>query len=75
MPYTSDNADIYDIAIAGAAGSLAFNDGSTTYTIDFGNCKIPAESPTVQGRSEIGLPLSVVCRDDGTNSEYKVTKT
>ena len=74
-PFTSDNSDLYDAAIAGAAGSLVINDGSTTYTVDFGNCKIPKDGATVDGKSEIDLPITVNCFDNGTNSECKVTKT
>lgn len=75
VPYTSDNTDLYDQAIAGAAGSLAISDGTDTYTFDFGNCKVPAESPVVGGRSEIQLPLRVNCYRDGATNELKVTKT
>lgn len=75
VPYTSDNSALHDAAIAGAAGSLAVSDGSVTYTFDFGNCKIPAESPVVAGRAEIQLPLRVNCYRDGANNELLVTKT
>lgn len=75
VPYTSDNSDLYDQAVAGAAGSLAISDGSTTYTIAFGNVKAPAESPTVPGRSEILLPLRLDCYSTDAASECKFTKT
>lgn len=75
-PYTSDNTDLHGAAIAGAAGSLVFTDGTDTYTVDFGNCKIPEDGPTVDGKSEIQLPLTVDCLKSGTSdSEIKFTKT
>ena len=52
-----------------------FNDGTTTYTVDFANCKIPKEGPNVDGKSETMLPLTVNCYDDGTDSECKWTKS
>lgn len=76
-PYTSDNTDLKDAAIAGAAGSLVIADGTDTYTFAFGNCKIPSDGPTVQGKSEIMMPITVDCYEDagGTASECKVTKS
>lgn len=75
-PYTSDNEDLLGAAIAGAAGSLVMNDGTDTYTFDFGNCKIPSDGPTVDGKTEIQLPITVDCLKSGTSdSEIKVTKS
>lgn len=74
-PYTDDNEDLYDMAVAGAAGSLVIDDGTTTYTLSFGNLSAPAEGPEVSGRSEIMLPLNLVSEFDGTNREILCTKT
>ncbi len=75
-PFTSDNTDLYGAAIAGAAGSLVVSDGSVTYTMNFGNAKIPAEGQDVSGKSEIMLPLTVdLFHDDASASELKITKT
>lgn len=75
VPYTTANTALYDAAIAGAAGSLVIADGSTTYTIDFANLKIPAESPEVPGKEEINLALNLASYADDSNSECKFTKT
>lgn len=76
VPFTSDNEDLYDAAIAGAAASLAISDGSTTYTFAAANAKIPAEGSDVAGRgSEITLPLTVDWFSDASNSECKCTKS
>ncbi|MFQ5495930.1 MAG: phage tail tube protein [Phycisphaerae bacterium] len=75
LPYDTDNVDLYNAAVAGAAGILVMNDGTTTYTVNIANCKIPADSPNVAGKGEIPLQLTVNCFGDGTNSECKWTKT
>lgn len=77
-PFTSDNSDLYAAAIAGAAGSLAISDGSTTYTFDFGNVKIPAQGAEVEARgSEIQLPLQLMIYEDASSgdSQIKCTKS
>jgi hypothetical protein len=74
-PYTTDNADLYNIAVAGAAASLVMADGTTTYTFDVANAKIPDEGPELSGKAEIMLPLTVNCFADDTNPELKITKT
>jgi len=75
VPYTTDEDDLYDMAIAGIDGSLAFSDGTTTYTIDFGNLKAPAESPVVGGKTEILLPLNFVAYKSGSGSDNEITVT
>lgn len=75
-PYSSNNSALYDAAIAGAAASLAFSDGSTTYTFAAANAKIPADGAEVPGRGgELVLPLTVDWYSDATTSECKCTKT
>lgn len=74
-PYTSDNQDLYAQAVAGAAGTLAVADGTTTYTFAFGNVKIPSRSPNVPGRQEIFLPVRARCYSTASASECKVTKS
>jgi len=76
VPYTSDNEDLYDAAIAGAAAQLSISDGATTYTIDAANAQIPPDGPEVPGAGEeISLPLGVKLYADDTNSECKFTKS
>lgn len=75
LPYTTDEDDLYDIAIAGIDGSLALDDGTTTYTFDFGNLKSAARSPVVTGKTEIIHPITFDCYKSGSDSEIKVTKS
>lgn len=59
LPFDSVHEPLYDTAAAGYAGTLAWSDGSTTYTWTLTNCKA-AESPIeVPGRSEIVMPLNL----------------
>lgn len=75
-PYTVDNIDLEDQAVAGAAGILVLTDAVTTYTFNFANVKSESEGPDGSGRSEIFLPLnSMTCYSDATSSAVKVTKT
>ena len=75
IPYTSDNADLHDIAVAGAAASLAWSDGTTTYTVAAANAKAPADGPEVPGRDEIWIDLSMQLLADQSASECKFTKS
>ena len=76
VPYTADNTDLEDQAIAGAAGILVVTDAVTTYTFDFANVKSESEGPDNPGRSEIFLPLNnMTCYATAANSAVKVTKT
>lgn len=75
VPYTPDNTDLLDQAVAGAAGTLAWTFDSSTYTWAFGNLKAPSESPGVAGKSEIDLTLNMEAFHDGTNPVIKCTKS
>lgn len=73
LPWNSTNADLYDIAIAGAAGSAVLtNSGlSTTFTLD--NVKWPRKSPVIRGKTEIPLEIEADILDvDSDNDEIKV---
>ena len=75
VPYTTDEDDLYDLAVAGIDGSLVLADGTTTYTVDFGNLKAPANSPVVTGKTEITLSLAFDVYKTGTTNEVIFTKT
>lgn len=55
--FRSDTLALYDAAVAGQTASLAITDGTTTYTIHFGNLKYMSGGPTVPGRGRIAMPL------------------
>lgn len=75
VPYTTTNVALHDIAIAGISGSLAMNNGSSTYTYAFGNLKSPANSPVVGAKNEIMLSLAFDVYKSGANNEVRVTKS
>lgn len=75
VPYTTTNVGLHDIAIAGIDGSLVMNNGTSTYTWDFGNLKSPANSPVVGAKNEIMLSLAFDCYKSGSDNEVKVTKS
>lgn len=59
-PYNDTNYALYDQAIAGAAGTLALNNGTNTGTFSFGRLQVPAESPDVPGKQELMLTLNMI---------------
>lgn len=75
VPYTTTNVGLHDIAIAGIDGSLVMNNGTSTYTWDFGNLKSPANSPVVGAKNEIMLGLAFDVYKSGSDNEVKVTKS
>jgi len=75
-PFDTDVQPLYDVAVAGFAGTLVMTGNGVTYTFAFGNLKVPAEGPSVPTRSEITLPLEFHSfAVPGGASELKVTKT
>jgi hypothetical protein len=75
LPYDTANVDLYDAAIAGAAGSLVFSDGSDTYTFILANVKIPAVSPNVSAKDDIPLAINANIFAEGDTLEIDWTKT
>ena len=75
FPYNSDHSDLYDVAIAGIAGSLVITDGSTTYTIAMANIKTGAQPREIPVRDEIKLVCNFQAFADASASEFKVTKS
>lgn len=75
VPFNADQDTLYDMAIAGVAGSLAISDGTSTYTFDFANLKKPTEKIGSRGRTELKFPMNFQSFNDGTNPSIKCTKT
>ena len=73
--WASANTDLYNQALAGAAGSLAFTNGSSSTTFSFGTLQVPSNSPVVAGKQEIMLQLNMVARKTGSTMELAVTNT
>ena len=73
--WATQNADLYDQALAGAAGSLAFTNGGSSTAFNFARLQVPAESPTTAGKQEILLRLNMVARKTGSTLELSVSNT
>lgn len=71
--WATDNAALYEQALAGAAGSMVFTNGGYSTTFGFATLQCPAESPTVADRQEVPLVLSMVARKTAGASELEVT--
>lgn len=70
--YASQNTDLYNQALAGAAGSLILSNGSSSTAFNFGTLQVPAHSPTASSRAEIMLVLEMAARKTGTTLELNV---
>jgi hypothetical protein len=73
--WASANTDLYNQALAGAAGTLAFTNGSSSTTFSFGTLQAPSQSPVVAGKQEIMLQLNMTARKTGSTMELSVTNT
>jgi hypothetical protein len=77
--YTAGNTDLYEQALAGAAGTLVLTNSlggappvgyQTTFT--FGTLQVPSHSPAVNGREEILLALDMIARKTSGSPELSV---
>lgn len=74
LPWTSNEDDLYNVALAGSAGAtLVFTNGNMSTTFTFGTLQWPDNSPTVPGKREIPLHLETVARKVTTTNELVVT--
>jgi len=74
VPYTTDNADLYDQALAGAAGTLVFTNGNYSTTFTFANLKATSQAtPTVNAKQELMLGLNLTAYMSSTTKEIVVT--
>jgi hypothetical protein len=72
-PFTADEADLYDQANEGAAGTLVLTNGAMSTTFTFAALQVPAMSPVVGGKQEIPLVLEMTARMSGSTRELVVT--
>lgn len=73
VPYTADEKDLYDQAIAGNTGSLTLTNGGCSTVFTFANIKCPAETPPVPGKDELFLTLNMTSLMSGSDRELVVT--
>jgi len=76
-PYTADEVDLYDQALAGAAATFTFtnaDDSAQILTISLAALQFPSRSPVVPGKTtEIPLQLEGVARETSTTKEIVIT--
>lgn len=73
-PFSSAEKALYDLALAGAAATVVFTNGSYVLTFDFVNLKSTKDGPTVPGKTvEIGQSLSLKAFQSGATKELVVT--
>ena len=72
-PFTADEVDLYEQALAGAAGTLVLTNGGMSTAFTFAALQVPAVSPVVGGKQEIPLTLEMTARMTGATRELVVT--
>jgi hypothetical protein len=71
-PY-GDNSATYGLAVLGVAVLITLTNGIYRLIFSMPAVQFPRQSPTVEGRSEIFLPLNGVARKSGASAELTVT--
>lgn len=72
-PFSADEIDLYDQAIAGGTGSLTFTNGGVSTVFTFANLKCPVETPPIQDKGESLLTLNMKAYMLGSDRELVVT--
>lgn len=69
VPYDSTHTSLYDMALAGMAGTLTV--GTVVFT--FGILQVPAESPPIGGKGEVYLTLNLQAKKTGSTADIAVS--
>lgn len=72
--HRSDTVALYRVAIAGAAGSVVMDDGTTSYTFSYANIKIPGNGPTVPDDGEVTKQLDMTAYRTTSTDVVTITK-
>lgn len=72
-PWSTDNTDLIDQAVAGTTGSIVYTNGGLSTTFTFGKLQVPNDDPVVQGKTNVPLTLNMTARKDGATDELVVT--
>ena len=73
-PYTADEFDFYDHAVAGlSTNTVVYTQAAMALTFNFANLKAPTVSPDVSGKSEITSSYSFVAYKSSTTENLVVT--
>lgn len=74
--YRTDTKDLYRRGIAGDDGpTLVLADGTDTYTLTFGNLKIPGNGPTVPDSGEIQASLNMMAYRTAAANQISIAKS
>ena len=69
LPWNDDNDDLYNQAVAGAAGSLVFTNGAFSSTFNLGRFQVPNNTPIVRGKTEVPLNISGIVGGTGSTAD------
>lgn len=73
-PFSADEADLYNLAVSGAPGSVTWISGSRSLTFSFARLQAPDHSPRAAALNRpIPLRLEMVARANGSLRELVVT--
>ena len=71
-PFTATEAGLYDMALAGVAGTLKYTNGARSLLFTFANLKVPSRGPEIAGRNrEIPLRLELQAFRSGVTDAPK----
>lgn len=75
VPYTTDEASLYNAALAGGTGSVVYTNGNTSLTFTFANIKqMEQDTPTFgNARGEVFMNLTFTAFSSGTDKELVIT--
>ena len=72
LPWNSDNLDLYDPPVAGAAGSFKFVNGVYSSLFNLGRVHFPANTPIIRGKTEIPLNLVGLVTGTGATPDVQI---
>jgi hypothetical protein len=72
-PYDSGNSNLYGQAIDGATGTIVWTQTGVSTTFTFGRLQAPINSPTVRGKTEIDMEITLIARATGATPSLNVT--
>jgi hypothetical protein len=73
-PFTADEVDLAEMALAGMTGTLVFTNGARSITFSFANLKLPQEGVPIPGRTQ-PLPLRLNLQAFATASTKEIIVT
>lgn len=69
LPYTSSEQALLNQALAGSAGTMVYTYANYSLSLQFAALQVPAETPVIQGKTDIPLVLNMTARMAGSTRE------